>query len=91
MIKTKKYCILQNKDGMFLSTITSSKIGEHIDLNSSKVGFCFEPELASRCDYKDKDSEFLKKIADLHDLEIKTLEVIFKIETIKGEKKLEQN
>lgn len=85
MGQTQKYCILQNKKGLFLETISNKKLNDTFNLLSMNVGFCDAPEYAARCNYEDKDSEILKKLAEFHDLDIRVLEVKMEVKTLDGE------
>lgn len=85
MEQTQKYCILQNKKGLFLETISNKKLNDTFNLLSMNVGFCDAPEYAARCNYEDKDSEILKKLAEFHDLDIRVLEVKMEVKTLDGE------
>ena len=85
MEQTVKYCILQNKKGLFLETISNRKLNDTFNLLSTDVGFCDAPEYAARCAYEDKDSELLKKTAEFYDLDIRVLEVKMKVKTLDGE------
>ena len=73
MGQTQKYCILQNKKGLFLQTISNKKL------------YDTAPEYAARCAYEDKDSELLKKMAEFYDLDIRVLEVKMEVKTLDGE------
>lgn len=85
MGQTQKYCILQNKKGLFLETISNKKLNDTFNLLSMNVGFCDAPEYAARCNYEDKDSELLKKTAEFYDLDIRVLEVKMEVKTLDGE------
>lgn len=85
MGQTQKYCILQNKKGLFLEKINSRKLNDTFNLLSMDVAFCDAPEYAARCDYEDKDSEILKKLAEFHGLDIRVLEVKMEVKTLDGE------
>lgn len=85
MEQTVKYCILQNKKGLFLETISNKKLNDTFNLLSMDVGFCDAPEYAARCAYEDKDSELLKKTAEFYDLDIRVLEVKMEVKTLDGE------
>ena len=85
MGQTQKYCILQNKKGLFLETISNKKLNDTFNLLSMDVGFCDAPEYAARCAYEDKDSELLKKTAEFYDLDIRVLEVKMEVKTLDGE------
>lgn len=85
MEQTQKYCILQNKKGLFLETISNKKLNDTFNLLSMNVGFCDAPEYAARCNYEDKDSELLKKTAEFYDLDIRVLEVKMEVKTLDGE------
>lgn len=85
MGQTQKYCILQNKKGLFLETISNKKLNDIFNLLSMNVGFCDAPEYAARCNYEDKDSELLKKTAEFYDLDIRVLEVKMEVKTLDGE------
>ena len=91
MEQTQKYCILQNKKGLFLETISNKKLNDTFNLLSMNVGFCDAPEYAARCAYEDKDSELLKKTAEFYDLDIRVLEVKMEVKTLEGEPALEYN
>lgn len=82
---TKKYCILQNKKGLFLEKVNSRKLNDTFNLLSMDVAFCDAPEYAARCDYEDKDSEILKKLAEFHGLDIRVLEVKMEVKTLDDE------
>ena len=85
MEQTQKYCILQNKKGLFLETISNKKLNDTFNLLSMNVGFCDTPEYAARCNYEDKDGELLKKTAEFYDLDIRVLEVKMEVKTLDGE------
>lgn len=85
MGQTQKYCILQNKKGLFLEKINSRKLNDTFNLLSMDVAFCDAPEYAARCDYEDKDSEILKKLAEFHGLDIRVLEVKMEVKTLDDE------
>lgn len=85
MGQTQKYCILQNKKGLFLETISNKKLNDTFNLLSMNVGFCDAPEYAARCNYEDKDSELLKKMAEFYDLDIRVLEVKMEVKALDGE------
>ena len=85
MGQTQKYCILQNKKGLFLETISNKKLNDTFNLLSMNVCFCDAPEYAARCNYEDKDSELLKKTAEFYDLDIRVLEVKMEVKTLDGE------
>lgn len=91
MEQTQKYCILQNKKGLFLETISNKKLNDTFNLLSMNVGFCDAPEYAARCKYEDKDSELLKKTAEFYDLDIRVLEVKMEVKTLDGEPAPEYN
>lgn len=91
MEQTQKYCILQNKKGLFLETISNKKLNDTFNLLSMNVGFCDAPEYAARCNYEDKDSELLKKTAEFYDLDIRVLEVKMEVKTLDGEPAPEYN
>lgn len=91
MEQTQKYCILQNKKGLFLETISNKKLNDTFNLLSMNVGFCDAPEYAARCNYEDKDSELLKKAAEFYDLDIRVLEVKMEVKTLDGEPAPEYN
>lgn len=85
MGQTQKYCILQNKKGLFLEKINSRKLNDTFNLLSMDVAFCDAPEYAAHCDYEDKDSEILKKLAEFHGLDIRVLEVKMEVKALDGE------
>lgn len=91
MEQTQKYCILQNKKGLFLETISNKKLNDTFNLLSMNVGFCDAPEYAARCNYEGKDSELLKKTAEFYDLDIRVLEVKMEVKTLDGEPAPEYN
>ncbi len=85
MEQTQKYCILQNKKGLFLEAINNKKLNDVVNLLAMNVRFCDAPEYAARCAYEDKDSELLKKTAEFYDLDIRVLEVKMEVKTLEGE------
>lgn len=85
MEQTVKYCILQNKKGLFLEKISNKKLDDTVNLLAMNVGFCDAPEYAARCNYEDKDSELLKKTAEFYDLDIRVLEVKMEVKTLDDE------
>lgn len=85
MEQTQKYCILQNKKGLFLEKISNKKLDDAINLLAMNVEFCDAPEYAARCRYEDKDSELLKKTAEFYGLDIRVLEVKMEVKTLDGE------
>lgn len=85
MEQTQKYCILQNKKGLFLETISNKKLNDTFNLLSMNVEFCDAPEYAARCRYEDKDSELLKKTAEFYGLDIRVLEVKMEVKTLEDE------
>lgn len=91
MGQTQKYCILQNKKGLFLETISNKKLNDTFNLLAMDVGFCDAPEYAARCAYEDKDSELLKKTAEFYGLDIRVLEVKMEVKTLDGEPAPEYN
>lgn len=85
MEQTRKYCILQNENGLFLEAINNKKLNDVVNLLAMNVQFCDAPEYAARCAYEDKDSELLKKTAEFYDLDIRVLEVKMEVKTLDDE------
>lgn len=63
MGQTQKYCILQNKKGLFLEKINSRKLNDTFNLLSMDVAFCDAPEYDPKKDRKSEMREFLEMLA----------------------------